>query len=202
MDIHNQVHDFLTIGDLKYFNENVDRYDKFDVNRFESFLVRPSEIDDDLMFQLSDIIDKKSHMDQTQYTSNSFKSPNIVDRLLSSEKIAYITENDIPVAVATLVDATKENYKGVIPADFYALKSAIDLKGRLQQEFFTVIDEKKGLGLSTKLRELLESECPLMFITIPISDKDTLNGVMSNGYTRVSQFETDWELEPVQLWLN
>lgn len=202
MNNNTYSHDFLTVGDLKSFNEKVDTSHEFDDNRFESFLVKPSEIDDDFMFQLSDIIDKKAQLDQRDNTGKAFKAPNTVDRLLASEHIAYITENGVAVAVASLIDPTKENYKGIIPADFYSLKSATNLEGRLQQEFFTVVDEKKGLGLAKELRQLLESESPLMFITIPVTDKDTIAGVASNGYKLVSEFDTDWEIDPVQLWIN
>lgn len=212
MNINKNTHDFLTLGDLKSFNESVDdtilndndeaEQVEYNPTQFESFIVDPIELDDDVMYQLSDIIDKKTQLDDRDYTSKSFKSPNTVDRLLNSEKIAYITENRIPVAVGTVVDATKENYMGIIPADFYALKSATNLEGRMHQEFFTVIDEKKDMGLSGELRKLLEVEAPLMFITIPVSDTDTLEGVAANGYKMVSEFETEWETVPVQLWIN
>lgn len=212
MNINKNTHDFLTLGDLKSFNESVDdtilndndeaEQVEYNPTQFESFIVDPIELDDDVMYQLSDIIDKKTQLDDRDYTAKSFKSPNTVDRLLNSEKIAYITENRIPVAVGTVVDATKENYMGIIPADFYALKSATNLEGRMHQEFFTVIDEKKDMGLSGELRKLLEVEAPLMFITIPVSDTDTLEGVVANGYKMVSEFETEWETVPVQLWIN
>jgi hypothetical protein len=212
MNINKNTHDFLTLSDLKSFNESVDgtvlndndevEQVEYNPTQFESFIVDPIELDDDVMYQLSDIIDKKTQLDDRDYTAKSFKSPNTVDRLLNSEKIAYITENRIPVAVGTVVDATKENYMGIIPVDFYALKSATNLEGRMHQEFFTVIDEKKDMGLSGELRKLLEVEAPLMFITIPVSDTDTLEGVAANGYKMVSEFETEWETVPVQLWIN
>lgn len=212
MTKHTHPHDFLTLGDLKSFNESVDKTIfndneevvevEYNPTQFESFIVDPVELDDDVMFQLSDIVDKKKQLDQRDYTAKAFKAPNTVDRLLSSEKIAYITEKGVPVAVATVVDATKENYMGIIPADFYALKSATNLEGRKHQEFFTVIDEKKDKGLSGELRKLLESEAPLMFITIPITDRDTIEGVAANRYRMISEFDTDWEVAPVQLWIN
>lgn len=206
------AHDFLTLSDLKSFNESVDdtvlntneesTHIDYNPTQFESFIVDPIDLDDDVMYQLADIIDKKEQLDDRDYTAKAFKAPNTVDRLLDSVKIAYVTENRIPVGVATVVDATKENYMGIIPADFYALKSAINLEGRMHQEFFSVVDEKKHMGISGELRKLLETESPLMFITIPVSDTDTLDGVAANGYKMVSEFETDWENTPVQLWIN
>ena len=174
----------------------------YNPDQFESFIVDPVELDDDFVFQLADIIDKKEQLDNRDYTAKSFKAPNTVERLLNSEKIVYVTEDGLPVGVATLFDATKENYMGIIPADFYALKSATDLNDRMQQEFFTVVDEKKDMGIAGELRNRLEEISPLMFVTVPVTDKDTLEGVSKNGYKLVSEFETEWEAAPVQLWIN
>lgn len=205
-------HDFLTLGDFKSFNESVEKTVLNDEqveegvphnpDQYKSFIVDPIELDDDVMFQLADIIDKKEQLDQRDYTAKAFKAPDTVERLLNSEKIAYVTENDFPIGVATIVDATKENFMGIIPVDYYALKSATNLSDRMHQEFFSVVDEKKDMGISGALRKRLEEFSPLMFVTIPVTDKDTLEGVSKNGYQLISQFETDWESSPVQLWFN
>lgn len=206
-------HSFLTLGDLKSFNESVsdgvidnntevEKSIPYDPTKFESVIVDPVDVNDEVMLQLADIIDKKTQLDQRDYTAKAFKAPNTLDRLLKADKIAYIMENGIPVAVASIVDAKQENYMGIIPADFYALKAAMPLNDYMHQEFFTVVDEKKDMGLSGELRRLLESIAPKMFITIPVTDKDTLTGVANNGYKFVSEFETDWEVAPVQLWMN
>ena len=58
------------------------------------------------------------------------------------------------------------------------------------------------MGISGELRKRLEEVSPLMFVTAPSSDTDTLEGLTKNGYKHVSDFETDWEATPVQLWIN
>lgn len=206
----NTPHAFLTVSDLKSFNESVERNvtnDKsgsipYDPTKFESFIVDPIELDDDVVYQLADIIDKKTQLDKRDLTDKAFVAPNTVERLLASDKIAYVTEDGFPVGVATLIDATKENFMGIIPSDFYALKSAVNLNDRMQQEFFAVTDENKNMGISGELRKRLEEVSPLMFVTAPSSDIDTLEGLTKNGYKHVSDFETDWEATPVQLWIN
>lgn len=209
---HMSKHDFLTLSDLTTFNESVEynvtntpqkkEHHEFDSARFESFIVNPADLTDDVVYQLSDIIDKKLSLDVPEVDENSTKGPNTVDKILSSLAVAYVTEDGIPVGVATLVDPTIENYKGITPLDFYSLKGAVNLENRIQQEFFTVADEYKSLGIAGELRRLLETIAPAMFVTADISDKDTIIGLQRNGYKFVNQFDTDWESAPVQLWLN
>jgi len=203
-------HAFLTVSDLKSFNESVERNVtgdstvsvKYDPTKYESFIVDPIELDDDMVYQLADIIDKKTQLDKRDFTDKAFVAPNTVERLLASDKIAYVIEDGFPVGVASLIDANEENFMGIIPSDFYALKSAVNLSDRIQQEFFAVTDENKDMGISGELRNRLEEVSPLMFVTVPSSDIDTLDGLSKNGYKRVSEFETDWEATPVQLWIN
>jgi hypothetical protein len=207
----NNIHDFLTLGDLKSFNESVEYNIKedgqkqshpFDSNRFESTIVNPSDLPDDILYQLSDIIDKKTNLDTPETDTNTTKGPNTIDKLLASLAVAYVTEDNIPVGVATIVDPTIENYMGITPLDFYSLKAATNLENRIQQEFFTVIDEYKQMGIASELRRLLETVAPAMFVVPDVSDKDTINGLKNNGYVYVNQFNTDWDTTPVQLWLN
>lgn len=206
----NNPHAFLTVTDLKSFNESVEQNVTEETTesvqqetpKFKSYITDPVKLDDDIVYQLADIIDKKTQLDQRDFTDKAFVAPNTVERLLASEKIVYVTEDDIPVGVANLIDANKENFMGIIPSDFYALKSAVNLSDRMQQEFFAVTDENKDMGLSAALRDRLEEVSPLMFVTAPSSDIDTLEGLAKNGYKRVSEFETDWEATPVQLWIN
>lgn len=206
-----KIHDFLTLGDLKSFNESVEYNVKedeqkqshpFDSNRFESTIVNPSDLPDDVLYQLSDIIDKKNNLDTPETDTNTTKGPNTIDKLLASLAVAYVTEDNIPVGVATIVDPTVENYTGIIPLDFYSLKASTNLENRIQQEFFSVTDEYKQMGIAGELRRLLETVAPAMFVVPDASDKDTINGLKNNGYVYVNQFNTDWDATPVQLWLN
>jgi len=205
------IHDFLTLGDLKSFNESVEYNVKdeskkevhpFDSNRFESTIVNPADLPDDVLYQLSDLIDKKVNLDTPEVDTTSQKGPNTVDKLLASIAVAYVTEDGIPVGVATLVDPTVENYMGITPLDFYSLKAATNLENRIQQEFFTVADEYKAMGIAGELRRLLETVAPAMFVTVDVADKDTIHGLKNNGYIYVNKFNTDWNNIPVQLWLN
>ena len=175
---------------------------ELDRNKFDSVIVKPEAIPQDDLNQCADIIDSKTHFDSQDFRDTWLKGPNTVDRLLSSMGVAYVTEDDIPVACATLTDPTQINYKGIIPLDYYELKSGFSLAGRLQQEFFAVKPEYRGMGIATELRDLLESVSPKMFITVPVWDTDTITGLVKNGYKFVAEFNTDWEQAPVQLWIN
>lgn len=205
------VHNFLTLGDLRSFNEGVSDMvsdtvatpsDSFDENTYTSKITTPDKLDESFAYQLADLIDKKVHMEDEDVTTSSMKSPNTIDLLLASDRVAYVKTRGTPVAVATIKDPTVENYMGIIPADFYALKSATNLDGRYQQEFFAVADEYHNIGLAAELRRLLERHYPKMFTVVPSTDKDTIQGLTDNGYKFISEFETDWDLTPVQLWFN
>ena len=127
------IHDFLTLGDLKSFNESVEYNVKdeakkeshpFDSSRFESVLVNPADLTDGVLYQLADLVDKKTNLDTPETDTTTLKGPNTIDKLLASLAVAYVTEAGIPVGVATLVDPTVENYMGIIPLDFYSLNSS------------------------------------------------------------------------------
>jgi hypothetical protein len=205
------VHNFLTLDDLRSFNEGISDMvsdtvatssDSFDENTYTSKITTPDKLDESFAYQLADLIDKKVHMEDEGVTTLSMKSPNTIDLLLASDRVAYVKTKGSPVAVATIKDPTRENYMGIIPADFYALKSAISLDGRYQQEFFAVADEYHDLGLAAELRRLLERHYPKMFTVVPSVDKESIQGLTDNGYKFISEFETDWDLTPVQIWFN
>lgn len=219
MENKKNIQDFLSVSDMQTFNEKVNYVvsgkqpqeeievekavgKELDRNKFDSVIVKPEAIPQDDLNQCADIIDSKTHFDSQDFRDTWLKGPNTVDRLLSSMGVAYVTEDDIPVACATLTDPTQINYKGIIPLDYYELKSGFSLAGRLQQEFFAVKPEYRGMGIATELRDLLESVSPKMFITVPVWDTDTITGLVKNGYKFVAEFNTDWEQAPVQLWIN
>lgn len=218
MENKKSIHDFLNVSDLETFNEKVNYIvsgkkpeqevevepvvKDLDRNRFESTIVKPEALSQDVLYQCADIIDGKTHFDRQDFRDSWLKGPNTVDRLLNSMGVAYVSEDDIPVACATLTDPTINNFKGIIPLDYYELKSGFDLSGRLQQEFFEVKPEYKQMGIAGELRDLLESISQNMFITVPVWDTDTIAGLAKNGYKFVAEFHTDWEQAPVQLWIN
>ena len=215
------VHDFLTVGDLDNFNDKVNRvvFNKepipevkdeskevqeipYDPNRFESVIVDPKDIPDELLQQLADIVDKKTHFNENDFIDSNAKGPNTADKILNSVAVAYITEGSIPVAVATLIDPTKQNYKGIIPSDYYELKSGKPLENRIQQEFFAIMPEYHDKGLAQELKSLLLETSPNMFIINSTTDKETATGLAKNSYKLISRLDTEWEDEPIELWVN
>jgi len=217
-------HDFLTINDLETFNDKVNRVvlnkkpqekieptvdndgivDEvpYDSSQFQSVIEDPKNIPEGLLQQLADIIDKKSHYSVNDNTDNSVKGPNTIDRLSNSIAIAYISKDGIPVAVGTLVDPTIENYKGIIPSDYYELKSGKPLENRVQQDFFAVTPENHDKGIAQELKQLLSTITPNMFVINSVTDKETSTGLFKNGYKLLTRFNTEWESEPIELWVN
>ena len=130
------------------------------------------------------------------------KGPDTTDKILNSIAVVYILEDGIPVAVSTLLDPTKENYKGIIPSDYYEMKSGKSLQGRHQQEHFAVKPDKHNLGLAQELKRLLLESSPKTFVINQSPDTESSFGLAKNGYQVISKFNTEWETEPVQLWIN
>lgn len=221
MENKRNINEFLNVTNLQSFNDKVSQVvsinqtesqpeevetmpDTLALNRdkFESTIVKPDAIPQDDLYQCADIIDGKTHLDNQDFRDTWQKGPNTIDRLLDSMGVAYITENDIPVACASITDPTEINYRGVIPIDYYELRSGFSLEGRLQQETFAVKPEYRKMGIATELRNLLQSISPQMFITVPVWNTATIAGLAKNGYRFVSEFQTDWDQMPIQLWIN
>lgn len=220
------IRDYLGITDLKSFNQKVADVLKqsqqsnegseepvndvpevvFDSQRFESFTVLPEVLDETTLYQLSDLIDGKEHYEEEDVDESNeitdFASPNTADQILSSIGVIYMIENNTPVSVATLYDPTIENYRGIIPVDYYEMKSGQSLNGRVMLDGYAVKPEYRNLGLEMELRTLVEDVAPDIFIVVPMSDINTMELVQFSGYTPISQFTTDWDLTPVVLWIN
>lgn len=221
MENKRKINDFLNVSNMQSFNDKVSRVvsDKqtptqdvevdvesathvIDRDKFESTIVRPDAIPQDILHQCADIIDGKNHFNKQDFRDTWHKGPSTVDRLLDCMGVAYVTENDIPVGCAALSDPTQINYRGIIPIDYYELRSGFGLESHLQQNSFAIKPEYRGMGVASELRDLLESISPKMFITVPVWDTETIGGLSKNGYRFVSEFQTDWEQAPVQLWIN
>lgn len=214
MEEKDNKHDFLTVGDLESFADKVNRvvYGKekpqdqpktvaFDSTKFQTYISKPEDVPEDVTYQLADLFDENTHFEKTNTDAQQI-GPSTPDKIKESLAVAYILENNIPVAGATLLDPTKQNYKGIIPGDYYALKSGFNLEDRVQQEFFEVAPDKHNLGLAQELKKTLEEVAPKMYVIVTNNDTDTVSGLQKNGYKFVAQFKTDWEDAPVQLWIN
>lgn len=209
----NNKHDFLSLGDLQSLNESIYKnvYGReqmeeipeiaFDSKKFQTFISKPTEVPQDVIYQLSDLFDGNNHFEENEIEDKQI-GPLTSDKIIGSLAVAYILENNIPVAGATLLDPTKANYKGIIPGDYYALKSGVNLEDRVQQEFFAVAPDKHDLGLAQELKKILEEVAPKMYVIAIENDPDNIFGLKKNGYRFVARFQTDWEDAPVELWIN
>jgi hypothetical protein len=227
MNEHKNIRDYLGITDLKSFNQKVadvlkneqqsgiDTQDSneedfepvsFDSAKFDSFTVLPEVLDDTTLYQLSDLIDGKEHYEEEDVDEDNeitdFASPNTPDQILTSIGVIYIVGDNMPIAVATLYDPTVENYRGIIPVDYYELKSGHSLAGRVLIDAYAIKPEYRSIGLEDELRTLVEDVAPDVFIVVPQSDENMMELVKFSGYQPISEFTTDWDLTPVVLWIN
>jgi hypothetical protein len=211
------VHDFLTVSEMDNFNDKVSMVlnkksandaapETVDVepepaNR-ESFIVHPSEIEEDVLHQLADIIDGKTHFSKDDIKEETPKGPTTVDRIMTAIAVAYVTEENLPIAVSILQDPTIENYKYILPNDYYELKSGVSLEEKIQQEFFSFKPDKYTPKVGMELKQLLMSNSPKLFIVTLSVDETTNKYLAGCGYKAISTFNTEWEKNPVNLWIN
>lgn len=210
------AHDFLTVSDMDNFNDKVKSVlnkkteDETETpepitetsSNTESFVVNPAEIAEDLLYQLSDIIDSKTHFATDDIKENEQEGPASKDKILNSIAVAYINVDNLPIAVALLQDPTIENYQGIIPGDYYELKSGKSLEQRIQQVFFAFKPDMYSSEVGKELKQKLESNSPNLFIVTPSTDETTNRYLIECGYRLVSNFTTEGEQEPVNLWIN
>lgn len=171
----------------------------YDSNKFHSYISAPENVPNDVVFQLAEMFDGNTHFQEHEEKQ---VGPNTADRIRQSLAVAYILEDGVPVAGATLEDPTVQNYKGIVPKDYYELKSGLSLNGRIVQSFFQVLPSHRSLGLAGELKRKLEELAPNMFVIVAKNDRSTQTGLFKNGYKLTSEFNTDWETTPVQLWIN
>lgn len=213
------VHDFLTVSEMDNFNDKVKMvlaskkpvdkpYQKPEpepevepVDR-ESIIVNPTELTEDILYQLADIIDGKTHFSENDVKEEEPEGPSTVDKINNAIAVAYITEEGLPVAVSILQDPTIENYKYIIPIDYYELKSGVSLKERIQQEYFSFKPDTYTPKVGQELKQLLVSNSPKLFVVNISVDEITNKYLEGCGYKMVSSFDTEWEENPVNLWIN
>ena len=186
--------------DMETFNK--DFADGLDPNRFEAFVKNPSDITEEVMFQLADLVDGKT--DVTPPTdSTAAAAPDTIDRLMNAVTVIYITDDDIPVAVASIIDPTVKSYMGFIPLDEFSLKSSQNLDGRVQLEFIAIADEYQSSAVEQELVAQMNSLGTPMFAATTQSDQNTANILATIGFKPVSEMEiSENGEEPVILWLD
>lgn len=169
---------------------------------FDYQTTSPENIDDTTLYQLADLVDGKVHYEDNNESDEvtDFASPNTVDQIDSSIGVMYISSDSIPIGVATIIDPTVENYKGIIPVDYYELKSGQELYGRIQLEFFAVKPEFKAY--ESELYSLITEVAPDIYAVTPESNGNMMTSMKSLGLKPVSKFNTDWDITPVILWIN
>lgn len=189
--------------DLEQFNNEVDPgiTDGLDPDKYEVFVKNPSDITEEVMFQLADLIDGKYNL-KAKITNNAAPAPDTVDRLMNAVTIVYITEERIPVAVASIIDPTQKSYMGFVPLDLYSLHSAQNLDGRVQLEFVAVNDESRGTPVEQELASQMNALGTPMFAATTASDQNTAQILTEIDFKPVSNMQIDSNGEPVILWLD
>jgi hypothetical protein len=166
---------------------------------YKAYSRKPEVIDPSILNQLSDLINGFSHLSIDKSELNDYS---VIDRLNDAITITYIMLDSEPVACAILLDPNEENYKGIIPKNYYELKSGYPLDDMMQQEYFVVKSGYEGKGLAKTLRDELRKVSDNMFVVVNAIDTETLNGLENNGYTKVASFVTDWEDSEMVLYIN
>ena len=144
-----------------------------DPSVYSAYVKNPSDITEDVLYQLSDIISGRLNVRAKKQKPGLPTTPDIVDRLLNSVTIIYIEEERIPVGVASLVDPTQKNYMGFKPIDIYSLHSGVNLDGRVLMEFFAVSDEYVGKGIGEEILAQIDATGTKVFTVTDADDEST-----------------------------
>src|SRR5574344_1151548 len=172
---------------------------RIDTEPFRAYVKSPADIPEDTMYQLVDLVEGKYDINPEKPAS-TVSAPKTIDRLMNAQVIVYITENGIPVGMASIIDPTIENYQGIIPINIYSLYSGANLEGRVQQEFFCIADEYSDLGIAQEIKAQIQAMGAPTFTVIDSTDTKTEAGLMRNGYHFISEFKPSSNEVPVQLW--
>ena len=193
---------------MNFIEDDLDTFKKdfaegLDPNQFEAFVKNPSDITEEVMFQLADLIDGKMDVIPRENSNDIAAAPATIDRLTNAVTIVYITDENIPVAVASIIDPTSESYMGFIPLDQYSIKSAQNLDGRVQIEFIAIADEYMHTPVEQELASQLNALGTPFFAATTASDESTAEILKEIGFTPVSQMKVNANgEEPVILWID
>lgn len=192
---------------MHFLEDDIDTFNKdfaagLDADQFNAFVKNPSDITEEVMFQLADLIDGKLNIKPND-SNLAAATPDTIDRLMNAVTIVYITDENIPVAVASIIDPTVNSYMGFKPLDLYSLKSAQNLDGRVQLEFIAIADEYKHSPVEQELVSQMNALGTPLFAATTASDTDTAEILGEIGFTPVSTMKISANGdEPVTLWID
>lgn len=172
-----------------------------DPSIYSAYVKNPSDITEDVLYQLSDIISGRMNIRADKQKPGVPTTPDVVDRLLNSVTIVYIEEERIPVGVASLVDPTQKNYMGFKPIDIYSMHSGVNLEGRVLMEFFAVPDEYINKGIGEELLAQIDATGTKVFTVTDNDDENENELLTAFGFKPVANMDIDTNEVPVTLWL-
>lgn len=184
--------------------QSEEKQEKLDPKRFKAYVETPDKIPEERLNQLVAIIDGKYSSTPKDADVATRPVPATIDRLLNSDTVVYICDaenGNTPVAVATIVDPTQESYQGFRPVEIYSLLTDKNFDGMLQQEFFAVDEGYRGMGLGTELRAQIAKLGITTFTVVDADDRETMVGMINNGYEMVAVVPDDGSGHPVQIWV-
>jgi hypothetical protein len=190
-----------SIGNIAVDSEPEETNVQFDPNVYDQFVVDPKNVDPAIIGQIADLFDG-SLSGTIDNAAPAQDGPTTTEKILNAVALIYLTKNGQIVGAATVSDPTQENYRGIVPADYYEMKIGQSLSGKLQQDFFAISPEFHDKGLAQELRKLIHTVADSTFVTVPVTDVDTIEGLAKAGYNKISTFETGWDTTPVTLWID
>lgn len=147
-----------------------------DPDHFSLYFKNPSELDDDTLGEIGKLIDGK-YSDDFRDIKGLISKPNTIDQLRNSDMIAYVTHDDIPVGVLTIVNPMQENYLNIIPGITYADHAVYNLDNRLEIEYFVVSSEYDEFPIGEEIMYNLEQNGISTFM-VCTADDDTTNNLL------------------------
>lgn len=147
-----------------------------DPDHFSLYFKNPSELDDDTLAEIGKLIDGK-YSDDFRDIKVLISKPNTIDQLRNSDMIAYVTHDDIPVGVLTIVNPMQENYLNIIPGITYADHAVYNLDNRLEIEYFVVSSEYDEFPIGEEIMYNLEQNGISTFM-VCTADDDTTNNLL------------------------
>jgi len=199
--------DSLDLGIDYTDNNDNDDVDGFPTNsespfdeHFKLMIKNPSELDDDTLAGIGELIDGK-YSDNFHDIKKIVSQPNTVEQLKNSDMIEYITYDDIPVGVLTVINPLMPNYKDVVPGEIYSLYTAYNLDNRLEIEYLTVSDEYAEYPIAQELVNQLAVKEIAAYMVCPVDDKNTNMLLNKVGMEFVKSFKPDFAPAPINLYV-